>query len=106
VIQALAVGVSRRRGQQRAIGHGPAGEPTSHSCRRAAAWLCLIVLVWAATHELMVAADNGSDSTTQSPVQEQCVPPIDQPDIDFYLLATNGDLQQLHDIEAAICHPQ
>jgi hypothetical protein len=46
------------------------------------------------------------DSTANAPVQEQCAPPIDQADIDFYLLATNGDLQQLHDIEAAICHSQ
>jgi hypothetical protein len=62
----------------------------------------------------MVAAESipagvgtGDDSTTNPvPVQEQCIPPIDQPDIDFYLLATNGGTQQLRDIEAAICHPR
>jgi hypothetical protein len=62
----------------------------------------------------MVAAESippgvgtGDDSTTNpAPVQEQCIPPTDQADIDFYLLATNGDKQQLRDIEAAICHPR
>jgi hypothetical protein len=44
------------------------------------------------------------DSTTNRPVQRRCSPPIDEADIDFYLLATNGNLQQRDDIETAICH--
>jgi hypothetical protein len=99
-----------------------------------------MVLVWSATHELMVAAESiplgieavtGTsttiahpetpavfetsqsellrgpeyDSTTNALVQQPCAPSIDQADI-FYRLATNGNLPQLHDIEAAICHSQ
>jgi len=73
----------------------------------------LILVVWGATHALMVAAESmpppvvvtesANDSAAATPSQAKCVSAADHTDIDFFLVATDGDPRQLQEIEAALC---